>query len=228
MDPDVAEALAKSFLGRLPSEVVDPLVADQIRLDYPTGTTIYRGGEPTRALLMVSGLIRAFVTSREGRQVTIRYGRPTEVLGTALIIGGPLNAHAETLAPTSVLQIDARRLEDAARRDVRLAYAMAEEVSHRLDEAIEQIKINAFGSVKQRVAAQLLDLASMQERPEAPLAAEVSQQGLADAVGSMREVVARALRDLRAAGIVATSTDRIEILDPVQLHEESLVSRRRP
>ena len=78
---------------------------------------------------MVSGLVRIFVTSRQGRQVTIRYGRPTDVLGTALIIGGPLNAHAQTLSPTSVLQIDARRLEDAARRDVRLTYAMAEEVS---------------------------------------------------------------------------------------------------
>jgi hypothetical protein len=42
----------------------------------------------------------------------------------------------------------------------------------------------------------------------------------------VREVVARALRDLRAAGIVGTSTDSVEILDPVQLHEESLVGRR--
>ena len=208
MDPDVAEALAKSFLGRLPSDVVDPLLADQVRLDYPAGTTIYRGGEPARAMLVVSGLIRIYLTSREGRQVTIRYGRPADVIGTALIIGGPLDADAQTLAPTGVFVIDARLLEDAARRDVRLAYAMAEEVSRRVDEAIEQIAINAFGSVKQRVASQLLDLASTQQRPEAPLVAEVSQQELADAIGSVREVVARALRDLRAAGIVATSKDR--------------------
>jgi CRP/FNR family transcriptional regulator len=226
MDRDVAEALAKSFLGRLPSEVVDPLLEDWVRLDYPSGTTIYRGGDPSRAILVVSGLIRIYVTSRRGRQVTIRYGRPTDVLGTALIIGGPLDAHAQTLSPTSVLQIDGRRLEDAARRDVRLTYAMAEEVSRRLDEAIEQIKINAFGSVKRRVAAQLLELASTQQRPEAPLVAEVSQQELADAIGSVREVVARALRDLRAADIVATSKDRVEILEPVRLYEESLGGRR--
>ena len=226
MDPDVAEALAKSFLGRLPSEVVDPLLADQVRLDFPPGTTIYRGGEPARAMLMISGLIRIYVISREGRQVTIRYGRPTDVIGTALIIGGPLNVDAQTLAPTSVFAIDARRLEDAARREVRLAYAMAEEVSRRLDEAIEQIAINAFGSVRQRVASHLLDLASRQQRREAPLMAEVSQQELANAIESVREVVARALRDLRAVGIVATSTDSVEILDPVRLHEESRGSRR--
>jgi CRP/FNR family transcriptional regulator, cyclic AMP receptor protein len=226
MDPDVAEALAKSFLGRLPSEIVDPVLADQVRLDYPAGTTIYRGGEPARAMLVVSGLIRIYVTSREGRQVTVRYGRPTDVIGTALIIGGPLDVDAQTLAPTSVFVLNARRLEDAARRDVGLAYAMAEEVSRRLDEAIDQIAINAFGSVKQRVASQLLDLASTQQRPESPLVAEVSQQELADAIGSVREVVTRALRDLRAAGIVATLKDRVEILDPIRLHQESRSSRR--
>jgi CRP/FNR family transcriptional regulator len=49
----------------------------------------------------------------------------------------------------------------------------------------------------------------------------VSQQELADAAGSVREVVARALRDLRVAGIVATGADQIVILDPVRLYAES-------
>ena len=53
------------------------------------------------------------------------------------------------------------------------------------------------------------------------LAARVSQQELADAVGSVREVVARALRDLRAAGIVATAADRVVILDPARLYGET-------
>ena len=51
--------------------------------------------------------------------------------------------------------------------------------------------------------------------------ARVSQQELADAAGSVREVVARALRDLRLAGVVATSPDHIVILDPARLHAES-------
>jgi CRP/FNR family transcriptional regulator len=220
MDPDVADALAKSFLGQLPSEVVEPLVADQLRLDYPAGTTIYREGEAPRAMLVVSGLIRIYMTSAEGRQVTIRYGRSSDVLGTALVVGGPFKVTAITLAPSSVLLIDSRTLEDTARRDVHLAYAVAEEMGSRLREALQQIAINAFGSVKQRVASHLLDLASPQERPEAPLAAHVSQQELADAVGSVREVVARALRDLRASAIVTTSTDSVVILDPARLHQE--------
>ena len=67
----------------------------------------------------------------------------------------------------------------------------------------------------------VLDLASDEQRPQGPLVARVSQQELADAAGSVREVVARALRDLRLAGVVATSPDHIVILDPARLHAES-------
>jgi CRP/FNR family cyclic AMP-dependent transcriptional regulator len=63
--------------------------------------------------------------------------------------------------------------------------------------------------VRQRVAAHLLDLASAQQHPSGRLVARVSQQELANAAGSVREVVARTLRDLRVAGIVATAADSV-------------------
>ena len=53
------------------------------------------------------------------------------------------------------------------------------------------------------------------------LVAQISQQELADAVGSVREVVARALRDFRAAGMVATTGDSVVILDATRLYAES-------
>jgi len=40
-DPDVAEAMARSFLGKLPLDLVDELLAEGERTDYPAGTTIY-------------------------------------------------------------------------------------------------------------------------------------------------------------------------------------------
>jgi len=66
-----------------------------------------------------------------------------------------------------------------------------------------------------------LDLASTQQRPRTRLVAKVSQQELADAVGSVREVVARVLREFRLAGLVATGPDSVVILDAVRLHDES-------
>jgi CRP/FNR family transcriptional regulator, cyclic AMP receptor protein len=220
-DQDVEEALVRSFLGRLPPEVVARLRSEGERADYPAGTTIYRAGADPRTMLVVRGLIRVYMTSPEGRQVTVRYARANDVLGIAVLVGGPANVSVQALAESSLFRISSRTLTAAARRDARVAWAMAEELNRRLYETLQQTAVNAFGSVRQRVAVHLLDLASAQLHPRGRMVARVSQQELADAVGSVREVVARVLRDLRVAGVVATSSDSVLILDAARLHSES-------
>jgi CRP/FNR family transcriptional regulator, cyclic AMP receptor protein len=220
-DREVDDAFAHSFLRALPQELVAALRAEGERTDYPAGTTIYRAGSDPRAVLVVQGLIRVYMTSSEGRQVTVRYARSGDVLGIAVLVGGPANVDVQALAPSGLFRISARMLTAAARRDARVAWALAEELNRRLYETLEQTAINAFGSVRQRVAMHLLDLASAQQRSRGTLAAHVSQQELADAVGSVREVVARVLRDFRVAGIVSTAADRVVILDAARLHSET-------
>jgi CRP/FNR family transcriptional regulator len=137
------------------------------------------------------------------------------------MVGGPANVRVQTITDSGLFSIDGRRLTDAARRDARVAWALAEELNRRLYDTLQQTAINTFGSVKQRVAVALLDLASAQQRPQDRLVAQVSQQELADAVGSVREVVARALRDFRLAGLVATGPDSVLIVDPTRLHDHA-------
>ena len=215
------EALAHSFLTELPAELVGRLREEGERADYPAGTTVYRAGDGPQTALVVRGLIRVYLSSPGGRQVIVRYARPGDVLGIAVVVGGPASTSVQTVEPSSVFRISPRTLTAAARRDPRVSWAIAEELSRRLFEVLEQTAVNAFGSVRQRVAAHLLDLASDRQRPRGRLVARVSQQELADAAGSVREVVARALRDLRVAGIVATAPDSVVILDPARLYAES-------
>jgi PAS domain S-box-containing protein len=54
-------------------------------------------------------------------------------------------------------------------------------------------------------------------RTDARRIAPMTQQELADGVGTMRDVAARALRDLRRDGIIATAPGSIEILDSARL-----------
>ena len=220
-DRDIEDALARSFLADLPPELTGRLRADGERADYPAGTTVYRAGSGPQAALVVGGLLRVYLMSAEGRQVTVRYARPGDVLGIAVLVGGPASTSVQTVEPSSVFRISARTLTAAARRDPRVSWAIAEELNRRLYDTLEQTAVNAFGSVRQRVAAHLLDLASTGQRPDRRLAARVSQQELADAAGSVREVVARVLRDFRVAGIVATAADQVVILDAAQLYAES-------
>ena len=53
----IEAALQRSFLGRLPRDLVDRLVEDQLRMDVPADTMIYREGEASRAFLIISGLV---------------------------------------------------------------------------------------------------------------------------------------------------------------------------
>ena len=220
VDRDVDDALARSFLAELPTELAGRLRAEGERADYPAGTTVYRAGSDPRAALVVRGLIRVYLSSPGGRQVTVRYARPGDVLGIAVLVGGPATS-VQTVEPSSVFRISARTLTETARRDPQVSWTIAEELNRRLYEVLEQTAVNAFGSVRQRVAAHLLDLASDRQHPGGRLVAHVSQQELADAAGSVREVVARTLRDLRVAGIVATAADSVVILDPARLYAES-------
>jgi CRP/FNR family transcriptional regulator len=79
---------------------------------------------------------------------------------------------------------------------------------------------NTFASVRQRVARHLLDLAAARAAGSRTLTVTVNQQELANSVGSVREVVARILAELRAENLVRTSPDRVEILDPVRMSRE--------
>jgi CRP/FNR family cyclic AMP-dependent transcriptional regulator len=213
--------MSSSFLGPLPGGLADGLLAAGDRIDVPAGSTIYRNGEYPRALLVVRGLLRVYMTSPEGREVTVRYARGGDVLGIAVVVGGPADVAVQALDRSTLFRIDAGLISARARRDNGVAWALAEELNRRLYESLQQTAINTFGSVRQRVAAHLLDLASAQQRPNVELVAQVSQQELADAVGSVREVVARVLRELRLAALVSTASGGgVRILDPAGLHDQ--------
>jgi hypothetical protein len=50
------------------------------------------------------------MTSSEGRQVTVRYARPGDVLGIAVLVGGSANVDVQALAPSSLFRISARMM----------------------------------------------------------------------------------------------------------------------
>ena len=60
---------------------------------------------------MVRGLLRVYMASPEGRQVTVRYARDRDVLGIAVLVGGPADVGVQTLAESSLFRIDARDVD---------------------------------------------------------------------------------------------------------------------
>jgi CRP/FNR family transcriptional regulator, cyclic AMP receptor protein len=73
------------------------------------------------------------------------------------------------------------------------------------------------------VSRHLLDLAAQREPGRdrtTEIVVLVSQQELADAAGTVREVVVRVLREFRQEGVVRTESDQIVILHPARLVAE--------
>src|SRR5262245_15006392 len=136
--------MAGSFLGGLPSDLVGELLSGGGRSDHPAGATLYRQGEAPRTLLVVQGLLRVYMSSPDGRQGTVRYARACDVLGVAVLVGGPADVGVQTLARSSLYRLDAATLEAAARRDGRVGWALAEELNRRLYENLRQTAVNAF------------------------------------------------------------------------------------
>jgi CRP/FNR family transcriptional regulator, cyclic AMP receptor protein len=215
-------AIEASHLRSLPAEVVAALTADASRLRVPAGSLLHRQGDSSPHVeVVVSGLVRVYVTAPEGRTMTVRYCRPGALLGVVSLFASPfsLPATIQAVSDTDLLALRAALVRRAAERDVRVARALLDELSERVLSFIAEIP-SAFQTVRQRVARHLLDLATEGQRG-AELRVAVGQQELADAVGTVREVVVRTLRELREKGLVQTGREGIVILDPERLAAEA-------
>jgi CRP/FNR family transcriptional regulator len=195
-------------------------------MTVPAGSLVYGDEERPRVIVVSSGLLRVFLTSADGRQVTVRYVRRGDVAGLVLVLGGPGSMSIQAMTTSSVVALQVDTLRSLMASDPGVARACAEELTRQLSRALDDIADQAFHSVRQRVAHHLLDLSSADASGR--LVVHASQQELADAVGSVREVVTRTLDRLRREGEISTGRDEIVLLDPVRLTEEATAERRVP
>jgi CRP/FNR family transcriptional regulator len=223
LDADARAAIEASHLRTIPPEVLSRLADDASRRHAAAGSTIHPEGNTSPHLeLVVSGLVRVYVTAQDGRTMTVRYCRPGALIGMVSLFAEhfALPAAIQAVTEANLLAFRPSAVQVAADRDPRVARALLAELSERVLAFIVEIRDSAFTTVRQRVARHLLDLAS-ESQTGSELVAAIGQQQLADAVGSVREVVVRALRELREAGMIRTRRDRIVILYPERLLGEA-------
>jgi CRP/FNR family cyclic AMP-dependent transcriptional regulator len=132
----------------------------------------------------------------------------------------PSLVRIQAMADTRLLWIRAATLRDLAQTEISVAWLLIEQLARSRRDLMRSFVGMMFGSVRQRVAKHLLELTRGQD-PAVGLLVPIRQRELADAVGSTREVVARALRDLRACGFIATSPRGVRLLDPDGLRADA-------
>jgi len=217
--PQTERIIDSSLLGSLPPPLRDRIVNEAVPLDIPAGSTIYRDEDAPRCALVISGLVRVMLSASDGRSVTVRYARAGELLGVPVIVAGPVPVSVHLVTPARLLMLNVQTMEHLGRTDPAVAWMFAQEIARRLYDTLDAVADTAFGSLRQRVARHLLDLAITDR--EDRLVVPATQQELAEAVGSARPAVARVIAELRALGLLVSSPPGIAILDAAGLHAQT-------
>ena len=134
MDADLESAILASHLRELPVEVIDDLMVGAVRQKIPASSVIHREGEGAPLLeLVVSGIVRGFVTAPDGRTMTVRYCRPGALLGvmSLFIPGFAMPGTVQALVDAELLALSPGVARRAAAQDVRVALAFLHEQSER-------------------------------------------------------------------------------------------------
>ncbi len=205
----------RDFLGRLTPALIADLAQAGREARYPAGTVLVAPAHGPA--ILVSGALRYFLADPDGRQVTIRYIGPGGLVGTVIREESSTRGSVEVLADSVLLHLDAKHLWSLTASRPEMAEALLYDSVSRLRAAYRALGARAFNTVRARVARDVIDRRAIAGPLRSGVHVEVTQQALADAVGSVREVVARALEQLRRQGVIASSRSRITILDPVAL-----------
>ena len=226
MTTSVVRLLRTGVWAALPATTIESLLEGGRAVEFRAGHTLYAEADAEGLAVVLGGLLRVYMHAGDGRQVTVRYVRAGDLLGVPALVGGPAPVFVQAVVSGQAFFFEADRVKRIARSDATIAWAFAQESVQRLYDVLEELAGNTFASVRQRVVRHLLDLAASRSTSDVRLTAFVSQQDLANNVGSVREVVARVLAELRAEHLVRTSPGRVEILDPVGMSRQ-LWSRMR-
>jgi CRP/FNR family transcriptional regulator len=205
---EVREMLQESFLGALPECALGNLESGARVTKLSAGQLLY---DPEISII-VEGMVWAYVDDGYGRHLTISYMRRPRAIGVDIAAGRWFPVAFQAVVDTTIIRIKRAQFDETVKDHGEVGWAVAQELTHYLDDLLAEIVRVAFRPVRARIAHHLLALTACRHRA-------VHQAELAAAVGSVREVVARNLGPLREARLVEVSQAGVAATDEEGLRE---------
>ncbi len=221
-------ARSTGLLSRLPDAVVRDVTNGAHRVEYPSGTVAVGWDEGSVAWILLRGSLRGFLASPQGNQVTTRYLKPGDTVGLLADRRLILARGVQVLEPSEVLVVSQERIRELAMAQPVFAWALIEELASVVGATQRALHIRGFGSVRQRVISAILDRAEVSGSVVPGMSVTGTQHELAIAIGSVREVVASVLQELKREGLIDIHRGRVVVLDPERLARESNVALEPP
>ncbi len=184
----------------------------------PAGAPIFFEGDDSHSVYVcVTGRIRVFVTLPSGRDLLIGMKEPGEEFGELSALDQrPRAASATALEDSVVAHMPGDRFLDELRHEPELALAVLRSLADQLRRNNARLRARSGDSAFVRTGQLLIELSSLKmrhDRRAARIEIPLSQDEIAEWIGTTRESAARALGRLRRAGLIGTGRCRVTVHD---------------
>jgi CRP/FNR family transcriptional regulator, cyclic AMP receptor protein len=216
-----AEIVARQPLfASLSIEECRSLVGRSLCRTVTAGQRIFAEGDECRGLhLIVEGAVRVYRANAEGQEQVLGVFGPGESLGeVALFDEGPYLASARASEESHLLFLPLAEVQWLYRTHPAVVHALVRELGWKIRRLVALVDRISLQDVPTRVAGALLRFAE-----RAPVGGDGSfrlpctQEELAAELGTTRESVARALRELRSNRMIRQNRSEVQLLDMEQL-----------
>ncbi len=206
------------YLRSVPAGDLQALARSLPDRHYHAGGVIFRKGDPSEGLgVVLCGRVRTVTTSPEGREQVLKvFGPGRTFADIAVFDDEPQPADAVAVSESTIVFIPQADLRDLLKRHADAAIEVIRLFASRLRAYKQMVEDLSLRAVVARVARLLVDRtrgARTLVEESASSTLDYTQDEIAAMVGSVREVVQRALKTLEHAGLIQMARGRIHIID---------------
>lgn len=210
----------------LPRETLEHIAKVALPRHFDAGQVIYIEGEPAEIVyLLEQGWVKATRMSQDGREQAMMFFSSGEIFGDiAVFTEKEYPGTVVALEDVDVWVIPASEFMALAEQDIVLAMAIIRRLSERVLHYIGLVEDLSLRNVEARLANTLLQHAEICDgQLVVPRRLWTTFDEMAVRLGTVRDVLSRALKTLESDGLLKVKRHQIIILDPKGLaHRGSL------
>lgn len=196
---------------RLPTPLLDALAAHGNTRPFRANAILINEGDVSDTLYIVlTGRLRVYASSDEGRDVVLAEHGPGEYVGELALDGTARSASVKTLVDSTCCVVPGAQLRGFLAEQPDFALHLSHKLVRMVRRLTEQVKSLALQDVYGRMVRVLMEL-SDPAGEERVVREKLTQQDIAERVGSSREMINRVMKDLTSGGYVAVRDGRYVI-----------------
>jgi CRP-like cAMP-binding protein len=197
------------YFDDLPEELLN-LIAGHMQLrGFERGEMLFWEGDPCAGLHIIeAGSVKLFRISPQGRQYIVRVLQEGDTCNEVPAFDGGTNpVNVATLEKSKVWVIDDTALRTLVKAQPDFALKVLSNFGKNMRGLVRMVSEMAFYQVTNRLARLISELPAEEAPPH------WTQEQLAARLGTVREVVARSLKELERSGAIRMEDRRIHIAD---------------